>query len=386
MRRMRGVAVAAIALTSVMSMAACAKDSTSSSAGGSGSGSSSGSGCKLETPPTAAAAGSSTTTSSSKVDGSALKVGLAYDIGGRGDASFNDAAAAGLDLAKAQLGVKAENVKETTASPNESDAAKEARLRQMAQEGYNPIVTVGFAYGPSLQNVAKDFPNTKFAIVDSTVDNSPNVTPLTFTEEQGSFLVGVIAAYKSKSCHVGFVGGVNVPLIQKFQAGFDAGAKAVAKDIKIENKYITPAGDNTGFQAPDKGRLVAQGELSAGADVIYQAAGNSGKGIFDAVKAKSGTWAIGVDSDQYKQAGVADDKDIILSSMMKRVDTAVYDFLRGVASNDLTSIPKVFNLAVGGVDYATSGGKVDDIKSIVDAYKAQIISGAITVPSTVSGS
>ncbi|WP_211765167.1 BMP family lipoprotein [Kutzneria sp. CA-103260] len=382
---MRGVAVAAIALTSVMSMAACAKDSTSSSAGGS-SNSASGSGCKLATPPTAAAAGSSTTTSSSKVDGSALKVGLAYDIGGRGDASFNDAAAAGLDLAKSQLGVKAENVKETTAAPNESDAAKEARLRQLAQDGYNPIVTVGFAYGPALQNVAKDFPNTKFAIVDSTVENSPNVTPLTFTEEQGSFLVGVIAAYKSKGCHVGFVGGVNVPLIQKFQAGFDAGAKAAAPDIKIEDKYITPAGDFTGFQAPDKGRLVAQGELSAGADVIYQAAGNSGKGIFDAVKAKSGTYAIGVDSDQYKQAGVADDKDIIISSMMKRVDTAVYDFLRGVAAGDLTSIPKVFDLAVGGVDYATSGGKVDDIKSTVDAYKAQIISGAIKVPSTVSGS
>jgi basic membrane protein A len=383
-RRMRGVAVAAIALTSVVSLAACAKDSTSSNAGG---GSSSGSsGCKLATPPTAAAAGTTTTGSSTKVDGSALKVGLAYDIGGRGDASFNDAAAAGLDLAKTQLGVKADNIKETTAAPNESDAAKEARLRQLAQDGYNPVVTVGFAYGPALQKVAKDFPNTKFAIVDSTVENSPNVTPLTFTEEQGSFLVGVIAAYKSKGCHVGFVGGVNVPLIQKFQAGFDAGAKAAAPDIKIEDKYITPAGDFTGFQAPDKGRLVAQGELSAGADVIYQAAGNSGKGIFDAVKAKSGAYAIGVDSDQYKQAGVADDKDIIISSMMKRVDTAVYDFLRGVASNDLTAIPKVFDLAVGGVDYSTSGGKVDDIKSTVDAYKAQIISGAIKVPSTLPGS
>ncbi|GAA3434365.1 BMP family ABC transporter substrate-binding protein [Kutzneria kofuensis] len=368
-----------------MSLAACAKDSTSSAGGGSTS-SASGSGCKLATPPNATAAGTSTTSGSTKVDGSALKVGLAYDIGGRGDASFNDAAAAGLDLAKAQLGIKAENIKETTAAPNESDSAKETRLRQLAQEGFNPIVTVGFAYGPALQNVAKDFPNTKFAIVDSTVENSPNVTPLTFTEEQGSFLVGVIAAYKSKACHVGFVGGVNVPLIQKFQAGFDAGAKAAAPDIKIEDKYITPAGDFTGFQAPDKGRLVAQGELSAGADVIYQAAGNSGKGIFDAVKAKGGAYAIGVDSDQYKQAGVADDKDIIISSMMKRVDTAVYDFLRGVASNDLTTIPKVFDLSVGGVDYATSGGKVDDIKSTVDAYKAQIISGAIKVPSTLSGS
>jgi basic membrane protein A and related proteins len=381
-RRMRGVAVAAIALTSVVSLAACAKDTGNT---GGGNAHASGSGCKLSTPPTAAAGGTTSTTESQRVDGSALKVGLAYDIGGRGDASFNDAAAAGLDLAKSQLGIKDANVKETTASPNESDAAKEARLRGLAQDGYNPIMTVGFAYAPALRNVAKDFPNTKFAIVDSTVDNSPNVTPLTFTEEQGSFLVGVIAAYKSKSCHVGFVGGVNVPLIQKFQAGFDAGAKAAAPDVKIDDKYISPAGDNTGFQAPDKGRLVAQGELADGSDVIYQAAGNSGKGIFDAVRAKSGTWAIGVDSDQYKQPGVADDRDIIISSMMKRVDTAVFDFLRAVVSNNMGSIPKVFDLAVGGVDYATSGGKIDDIKSTVDAYKAQIISGAIKVPTTPSG-
>ena len=385
MRRMRGVAVVAVALTSVVSLAACAKDTGTTGSGGSST-QASGSGCKLATPPAAASGGTTSSTASQKVDGSALKVGLAYDIGGRGDASFNDAAAAGLDLAKSQLGIKDANVKETTASPNESDAAKEARLRGLAQEGYNPIVTVGFAYAPALGNVAKDFPNTKFAIVDSTVDNAPNVTPLTFTEEQGSFLVGVIAAYKSKNCHVGFVGGVNVPLIQKFQAGFDAGAKAAAKDIQIDDKYISPAGDNTGFQAPDKGRLVAQGELADGADVIYQAAGNSGKGIFDAVKAKPGTWAIGVDSDQYKQPGVAADKDVIISSMMKRVDTAVFDFLRAVASNNLASIPKVFDLAVGGVDYATSGGRIDDIKGTVDAYKAQIISGAIKVPTTPSGS
>ncbi|AHI01385.1 BMP family ABC transporter substrate-binding protein [Kutzneria viridogrisea] len=372
----------AVALTSVVSLAACAKDSGGT--GGGGTNSAQGSGCTLATPPADAAATTSTTTSDKKVDASALKVGLAYDIGGRGDASFNDAAAAGLDKAKSDLGVK--EIKETTAAPNEADSAKEARLRQLAQDGYNPIITVGFAYAPALGKVAKEFPNTKFAIVDSAVDGAANVTPLTFTEEQGSFLVGVIAAYKSKSCHVGFVGGVKVPLIQKFQAGFDLGAKTAAKDIKIEEQYITPAGDFTGFQAPDKGKLKAEGELAAGADVIYQAAGNSGKGIFDAVKAKSGAWAIGVDSDQYKQPGVADDKDIILSSMMKRVDVAVFDFLRAVAGNDLSALPKVFDLAAGGVDYSTSGGKVDDIKKVVDAYKAQIVSGAIKVPTVPAGS
>jgi len=377
-RRMRGVAVVAIALTSVVSLAACAKDSAGSGGGGSTTSQGAG-GCKYTDPPKATAA-STTTTSDKKVDASGLKVGLAYDIGGRGDASFNDAAAHGLDRAKAELGVK--DVRETTATPNESDAAKEARLRQLAQDGYNPIVTVGYAYGLPLANVAKDFPGTRFAIVDSTVDNAPNVTPLTFTEEQGSFLVGVIAAYKSKACHVGFVGGVQVPLIQKFQAGFDLGAKTAAPGIKIEDQYITPAGDPGGYQDPPKGRLKAQGELSAGADVIYQAAGNSGKGIFQAVKEKGNAYAIGVDSDQYKQPTLADYRDVIISSMIKSVDLAVFDYLRAVAGGDLATLPKVFDLAVGGVGYATSGGRIDDIRDIVEAYKAEIISGGIKVPTT----
>jgi basic membrane protein A len=378
---MRGVAVAAIALTSVVSLAACAKDSTSSNAGG-GSSSSGSSGCKLATPPTAAAAGTTTTGSSTKVDGSALKVGLAYDIGGRGDASFNDAAAAGLDQAKAQLGVKAENIKETTASPNESDAAKQARLQQMAQEGYNPIVTVGFAYADALKAVAAQFPQVKFAIVDATVDGAPNVTPLTFTEEQGSFLVGVAAAYKSKACKVGFVGGVNVPLIQKFQAGFEQGVKAAASNAQVDVKYIAQAGDNTGFQAPDKGNIVAKGLIASGDDVVYHAAGASGKGVFDAAKSAN-VLAIGVDSDQYNQSAVAADKDVIITSMVKHVDTAVFDYLSAVAASNLGGLPKVFDLSVDGVGYATSGGKIDDIKAILDAYKAEIISGKIVVKSTI---
>jgi len=373
-RRMRGIAVTAIALTSVLSMAACAKDGGGADSGSTDNASG---GCKLAPKPPAAAAATSSSSAGEKVDGSALKVGLAYDIGGRGDASFNDSAAAGLDKAKADFGVA--EVKELTAAPNEAEDAKQTRLRQLASEGYNPIIGVGFAYAESLKVVAPEFPNVKFAIVDGAVEGAANVTPLVFAEEQGSFLAGVIAAYQSESCRVGFIGGVKIPLIQKFDAGFEQGAKAAAPDIKVEKKYLTPAGDFTGFQEPTKGQEAAKGQIEAGADVLYHAAGASGKGVFSAAKTAN-VKAIGVDSDQYNQATVAESKDVIISSMLKRVDVAVYDFVKAVAKDDLANLPKVFDLKVDGVGYSTSGGKIDDeLKAVLDGYKAQIVEGAIKV-------
>ncbi|WP_184690067.1 BMP family lipoprotein [Saccharothrix tamanrassetensis] len=371
---MRGIAVAAIALTSVLSMAACAKDSGGTNSGSTDNASG---GCKLADKPPAAAGTSSSTSAGEKVDGSALKVGLAYDIGGRGDASFNDSAAAGLDKAKADFGVS--EVKELTAAPNEAEDAKQTRLRQLASEGFSPIIGVGFAYAESLKVVAPEFPNVKFAIVDGAVEGAANVTPLVFAEEQGSFLAGVIAAYQSKTCNVGFIGGVKIPLIQKFDAGFEQGAKAAAPDIKIEKAYLTPAGDFTGFQDPAKGQEAAKGRIEAGSDVLYHAAGASGKGVFSAAKAAN-VKAIGVDSDQYNQSTVAESKDVIISSMLKRVDVAVYDYVKAVAKNDLASLPKVFDLKVDGVGYSTSGGKIDDnLKAVLEGYKAQIIEGRIKV-------
>ncbi|MFD9699024.1 BMP family protein [Lentzea sp. NPDC059081] len=373
---MRGVAVAAIALTSVMTMAACAKDS---GGGSNNSNTGTGAACEYATPPTAPATSSTSAANGEKVDASALKVGLAYDIGGRGDASFNDSAAAGLDKALTDFGVKKENTRELSAAPNEDESAKQTRLRQLAQEGFSPIIGVGFAYAESMKLVAAEFPNVKFALVDSAVEGATNVTPLLFAEQEGSFLAGVIAAYQSKKCHVGFVGGVEIPLIQKFEAGYFQGAKAAAPKIEIEKKYITPAGDFTGFQDAPKGQEAAKGQIDKGADVIYQAAGASGKGIFSAAK-QGGVLAIGVDSDQYNQATVADTKDVIVSSMLKRVDVAVYDYIRAVAKNDLASLPKVFDLKVDGVGYATSGGKIDaKLQGILEGYKAQIIEGKIKV-------
>ncbi|MFC0110040.1 BMP family lipoprotein [Kibdelosporangium aridum] len=376
MRRSRVTTLAAVALTGALALAGCAKDSGGGSAPPAGGGNQAES-CKKNPVPAGGGGGSTATTSTGpKVDASALKVGLAYDIGGRGDASFNDSAAAGLDKAKADMGLK--ETKELTAAPNEPEDAKQSRLRQLAQEGFNPIIAVGFAYAKSVQAVAAQFPNTKFAVVDDDTVQLPNVTGLVFAEEQGSFLVGVAAVYKSKNCHVGFVGGVNVPLIQKFEAGFKQGVKAASNDAKVEAEYITPAGDFTGFQDPAKGNVVANGEISRGADVIYQAAGASGKGVFEAAKSKN-VLAIGVDSDQYNQKTVENSRDVIITSMLKRVDVAVYDYVRAVAGNTLNTLPKRFDLKADGVGYATSGGKIDDIKATLDAYKQQIIDGKITV-------
>ncbi|MBE8521625.1 BMP family ABC transporter substrate-binding protein [Amycolatopsis sp. H6(2020)] len=374
---MRGTALAAAAMAGVLTLAGCAKDSGGGNSSNNTAASTGGSDCvTAQKPPAAPAAASSSTAAGAKVDGSKLKIGLAFDVGGRGDASFNDAAAAGTDKAKSDLGVT--TVSESTASASEAESAKQQRLDQMASSGLNPIIAVGFAYAPSVKVVAAKYPNTKFAIVDDDSITLPNVTPLVFAEEQGSFLAGVAAAYKSKNCHIGFVGGVNTPLIQKFEAGFLQGAKTVSSKIKIEDEYLTPAGDFSGFQDPPKGNAKAAAEIAKGADVVYHAAGASGKGVFDAAKAGNAL-AIGVDSDQYNQKTVEADKDVIITSMLKRVDVAVFDYVQAVAKGDTSGLPKRFDLKVDGVGYATSGGKIDDIKDVLEGYKAQIISGAITV-------
>ena len=306
---------------------------------------------------------------------SMVKVGLAYDIGGRGDQSFNDAAAAGLDKAKAELGVQSN---EAEAAQGESDAAKEERLRGLAEAGYNPIVAVGFAYSKALGNAAKEFPEVKFAIVDDATAKGDNISNLVFAEEQGSFLVGVAAALKSKTSNVGFIGGVNVPLIKRFEVGYKAGVEAAKPGTKVQTKYLTQPPDFSGFGDPAKGRTAAEGMYDAGADIVYAAAGGSGGGVFEAAKA-AGKWAIGVDSDQAKTAA-PNVRDVIITSMLKKVDVAVYDFIKSVTSGAFKPGEKVYDLKAGGVDYATTGGKIDDVKPKIDEFKQKIINGEITVP------
>jgi basic membrane protein A len=381
----RGHALAAAVLSSALVITGCARDTRGSSAPPAAGGSSgSATPCtRNPAPPAAAGAPATSAPAAAVADASGLRVGMAFDIGGRGDGSFNDAAAAGLEKAISDLGVVKQNTKELAAAANESEDAATTRLRQLATEGFNPIVAVGFKYAGPLKTVATQNPQTRFAIVDDPSVQLPNVTPLVFAEEQGSFLVGAAAALKTKTCKIGFVGGVEQPLIQKFQAGYVQGAKAVAPDIQVDVKYLSPAGDFSGFNDAAKGQVVTGGELDAGADVVYHAAGASGLGVFQAAKA-AGKSAIGVDSDQYNVPAYSDVKDVIITSMQKRVDVAVYDYINAIAAGDTSTLPKVFDLSVDGVGYATSGGKIDDIKGDLDAYKAAIIKGDIKVDSVPS--
>jgi basic membrane protein A len=314
-----------------------------------------------------------------------LKIGMAYDIGGRGDKSFNDSAAVGLDAAEKNFGISGDNVKELSARSGETDTDRATRLELLAKGGFNPIVAVGFAYAPALKTVAPKYPNVKFGIIDATTDDvsAPNVANLTFAEEQGSFLVGAAAALKTTSGTVGFIGGCSVPLIAKFEAGYKAGVEAAKSGTKVVTKYLsTPQQNCSGFNDPAAGQESAKGMYDGGADVVYAAAGGSGSGVFTAAAA-AGKKAIGVDSDQYL---TADPKvqSTIITSALKRVNVAVLDFLTSAKDGKFTAGAKVFDLKVDGVGYATSGGMVDDIKAKLDAYKKQIVDGTIKVPTTVS--
>ena len=316
--------------------------------------------------------------------GDGPKVGLAYDVGGVGDRSFNDSATEGLKKAVSDL--KATCITATPASTSESDDDRAERIRTLADQGYNPVIGVGFIYSPAIDKVADEFPNTSFAVIDGydpTADKeNKNVAYLGFAEQEGSFLVGAAAAMKSKAKHIGFVGGTHGDLIKKFEAGYVAGAKAVDPSIKIEITYLTedPNDGGTGFQNPAGGKVAAQGELDKGVDVIYHAAGKSGNGVFEAVTAAGdGKWAIGVDSDQYLTASAAEQPHI-LTSMLKRVDVATFNMIKSVADGQPLVSYQTYDLAHDGVSYSTSGGFIDDIKTQIDDYAAKIKSGEIKVP------
>ena len=314
----------------------------------------------------------------SETGSSSVKVGLAYDTGGKGDGSFNDAACAGLAKAQADLGV---GVKELTAGATETDDTRAARLRQLASNGYNPVIAVGFAYSAALEKVAKEFPDVSFAIVDSVVDGA-NIGSLVFAAEQGSYLVGVIAAKASKNGHIGFVGGQEIPLIKAFEAGYVQGAKSINPDIQIESKYLGTAQDFTAWNVPEKAKTVTEGMISKGVDVAYAAAGGSGLGLIQAMHA-AGTdhWAIGVDSDQYNVPAYSEYKDSILTSMTKRVDVAVFDVIKGVVDGAPLVGFQNFDLAREGVGYATSNSAVDPYKADADAAAAAILDGSVKVNS-----
>jgi len=306
-----------------------------------------------------------------------LGLAIAYDIGGKGDQSFNDAAYAGLEKAQKEFGYKTRDIEPTE---GETDADKEQRLASLAKQGYNPVIGVGFAYGPAMEAVAKDYPDTTFGIVDSVVEGD-NVASLVFAEEQASYLAGVAAAKATKTNTVGFVGGVDIPLIHKFEAGYKQGVADTNSKVKVVSQYLTQTAEEGGFSSPDKGKAAAEGQIEKKADVVYQAAGLSGQGVIEAA-AKAKVWAIGVDSDQYQQEALAAYKEYILTSALKDVGGAVYALAKSVEDDKPLKGVQTFDLKVNGVGLAESNPKMAEIAGLTDAVakaKEGIIDGSIKV-------
>ncbi|MFJ8592871.1 BMP family protein [Streptomyces sp. NPDC093598] len=326
------------------------------------------------------ACGSTSTSGSSDSKGD-KGLAIAYDVGGKGDQSFNDAAYAGLEQAKKEFGYQTADVEPTE---GETNADKEQRLASLAKQGYNPVIGVGYAYASAVKGAAAKFPDTTFGIVDDATINTKNVADLVFNEEQASYLAGVAAAKTSKSKVVGFVGGVDIPLIHKFQAGFAQGVKDTDPKVKVLSQYLTQTAEEGGFASPDKGKTAAEGQIEKKADVVYAAAGLSGQGVIEAAAAKK-VWAIGVDSDQYQQEALAKYKDSILTSAMKDVAKAVYNLAKSVEDGKPETGIVRGDLKTGEVSLSNSNPKFADnaeLQAAIKTAKEKIISGEIKVKSS----
>ncbi|WP_210578065.1 BMP family protein [Streptomyces sp. GESEQ-4] len=326
------------------------------------------------------ACGGTSTSASSESDGD-KGLAIAYDVGGKGDQSFNDAAYAGLEKAKKEFGYETDDVEPTD---GETDADKAQRLASLAKQGYNPVVGVGYAYAPAVKEVAEKYPDTTFGIVDDSQVQADNVADLVFSEEEASYLAGVAAAKSTKTNTVGFVGGVDIPLIHKFQAGFAQGVKDTDPKVKVLSQYLTQTAEEGGFSSPDKGKSAAEGQIEKKADVVYAAAGLSGQGVIEAAAANK-VWAIGVDSDQYKQAALATYKESILTSATKDVAKAVYNLAKSVEDGKPETGIVRGDLKSGEVGLADSNPKFADdaaLQEAIQTAKEKIISGEIKVKSS----
>ena len=286
-----------------------------------------------------------------------------YDMGGKFDKSFNEAAYNGAERWKKETGKSYLDFE--IANPTQRDQA----TKRMVDRGATPIVGVGFSQGSSIEKAAKENPKLQFAIIDFVVDQ-PNVQSIVFKEQEGSFFVGMMAALASKTGKVGFIGGMDIPLIRKFQCGFEQGAKFANPKAEVFANMTgtTPAAWND----PTRGGELAKAQFAKGADVIFAAAGGTGMGVYQAAK-DNGKLAIGVDSNQnHLQPGT------MLTSMVKRVDVAVYNAFKGTKPG-ISSL----GLKEGGVDYALDQHNAKlvtaEMKSKVDAAKADIIAGKIKV-------
>ena len=292
---------------------------------------------------------------------------IIYDVGGKFDKSFNQAAFGGAERWKEETGGTYKELE------MQNEAQREQALRQLAEGGANPIVMTGFAFGDVLNTVAPDYPDTKFAIIDMVVDQ-PNVKSVVFTEDQGSYLVGMMAGLASKTNVVGFIGGMDIPLIRRFGCGYAQGVKAVKPDATV---ILNMTGtDGSAWNNPVKGAEIAKSQQSQGADVIYAAAGGTGVGVLQAA-ADMGILSIGVDSNQnYMHPGS------VLTSMLKRVDNAVYEAFKAGAAMETGKIMSM-GLANDGVGYAMDENNATlitaDMTAAVDAAAEKIKSGELVV-------
>ncbi len=305
-----------------------------------------------------------------------LQVGLVFDIGGRGDKSFNDAAFAGLDSAQKHLGIAHEYIE-----PGEG-GDRESALRQLAAGPSELVFGVGFLFSDDIKVVAREFPDKKFACIDMNVAEGEvlpsNLVALKFKEEDGSFLVGALTGLLTKSNIVGFLGGMEIPLIKKFEAGYLAGVRHVNPKARVLVKYAGT--EARAFKDPTKGKELGLAMYGDGADIVYHASGSTGLGLFEAAKER-GRLAIGVDSDQYDSM-----PGIVLTSMVKRVDVAVYETIHDVLESRFAGgTVQVYGLAEQGVGYVYDERNADlipaETNARVQAIRDQIVAGEIAVPS-----
>lgn len=293
---------------------------------------------------------------------------IIYDLGGKFDKSFNEAAFGGTERWKAQSGGEYREIE------LQSEAQREQALRRFAEAGDNPIVMTGFSFASALEAVAPDFPDTNFVIVDMVVMGD-NVRSVVFNEHEGSYLVGMMAAMASKTGKVGFVGGMDIPLIRKFACGYVQGVKAVNPDAEVFQNMTGTTG--AAWNDPVKGGELTKAQVDQGADVVYHAAGGTGRGVLQAA-ADAGILGIGVDSNQnYMHPGS------VLTSMLKRVDVAVYDAFNDGTTGNFSSGIVVLGLAEDGVGYALDENNASlvsaDMQAAVEAAKASIIAGDVAV-------
>lgn len=300
---------------------------------------------------------------------------IIYDLGGKFDKSFNEAAYGGAEQFREETSIEYREFE------LQSEAQREQALRRFAQQGNNPVVVTGFSYASALEVVAPEFPETSFVIVDMVVDQ-PNVRSVIFNEHEGSYLVGVLAAMASESNAVGFVGGMDIPLIQKFACGYVQGVKATNADAEVFQNMTGTTG--AAWNDPVKGGELTLNQIEQGADVVYHAAGGTGRGVLQAA-ADAGILGIGVDSNQNHMHPGS-----VLTSMLKRVDVAVYDAFSDVNNGEFTSGINVLGLAEGGVGWALDENNesliTDEMKAAVAEASAAIISGEIVVHDYMSDS